>query len=141
MVLNDVFMAAAIGWLFSQAIKFVLNLIRGRDRKFWNFMWASGFPSTHSALTISTSVYVGLKFGTAHPLFGLTLILTFIVIYDRIKINQVYAVIRSVYPDLNERAREKGIDLEETFGHRLIEVAAGILVGILAGLVSHALMG
>ena len=137
MFLNDIFMASAVGWFFSQMIKLASNLLKKRDKVFWNFVWASGFPSTHSALTTSTSIYILLKFGLSDPLFGLSLILTFIVIYDRLKINQVYRIIRSVYPDLDDKALEKGIHLNETFGHKIIEVAAGILIGVLSGFLTY----
>ena len=141
MFFNDIFIASAVGWFFSQMTKLLSNLLKRREKVFWNFVWASGFPSTHSALTTSTSVYILFKFGLADPLFGLSLILTFIVIYDRLKINQVYRIIRSVYPNLDDRALEKGIHLNETFGHRFIEVVAGILIGIFSGFLTFWLYG
>ena len=131
---NKALIAGLIAWALAQVIKIPLDYLRTRQ---WN--WAllfttGGMPSSHSALVTSTTLAIGLYYGFEHPTFALGVVITMIVTYDAAgvrhqagihaqRINVIFEELLRGHP-INEK------DLREVLGHTPLEVAGGILLGL-----------
>ena len=74
-----------IVFFLSQTLKFVARLIKNKDHldssAFWVYMWASGAPSTHSAVLVSSLYLLYLKVGLSE-VFAFCLFVVVLVIYN-----------------------------------------------------------
>ena len=132
---NKAFIAGLIAWSLAQVIKIPLDFFRTRR---WN--WAllfttGGMPSSHSSLMTATTLAIGLYHGFDHPAFALGVAITMIVTYDAAgvrhqagihaqRINVLFDELLHGHP-INQR------DLREVIGHTPLEVAGGILLGLI----------
>ena len=130
---NPVLVITIPTWLLAETIKFVVRRQSDPKAKFGH---PGGMPSGHATLTGSAATVIGLESGIESPLFGLAVVLVAIVIHDAVRlrwsvgeqaarINELAAVGKSTLPPLMVWR-----------GHRIREVAVGIVFG---GLVSAAL--
>jgi acid phosphatase family membrane protein YuiD len=115
-------------------IKIPLYYIQTRK---WN--WAllfttGGMPSSHSALMTATTVAVGLYYGLDHPTFALGIAVTMIVTYDAAGVRQQAGIhaqrINIIFEELMRGHPINENDLREVLGHTPLEVAGGILLGL-----------
>jgi uncharacterized protein len=126
--------APFLGWFSAQGIKFLLSL--RRDGVQWSDAFASGgMPSSHTAMTATLAILVGLKQGFETPLFAATLLFTMIVMYDAMGVRRSTGENTKAIQFL---ARHTKTSLKEPVhlakGHRPTEVAGGFLVGVVAAL-------
>jgi acid phosphatase family membrane protein YuiD len=68
-------------------------------------------------------------------LFGLGMLFSFIVIYDRSRLYAIYRQFQLKYPWLKNDVRSDPI-LKDLVGHRISEILAGVLIGLGAGVVA-----
>jgi hypothetical protein len=100
----------------------------------------AGMPSGHSAFTISLVTIIALTQGIDSPLFALSLAFAIIVINDALRLRQYIsqqgAVINILIKDLNDDQflDEKYPLLKERIGHTKLEVMAGMILGMIIGL-------
>lgn len=127
-------------WLVSQLIKFAINLVRGQTDLRYLFA-AGGMPSAHAAVVCSLAMIALLDQGFASPIFGVTVILAAIVMYDSFGVRRSSGeqarVLNRLMRDLQGSGalRSEGYQsLREIFGHKPHEVVAGAVLGILGGL-------
>ena len=121
-----------LAWIMAGGIKFLINSIKAKKLAF-GMIGYGGLPSNHSAIVSSMAALIALKKGISDPVFGVAITLAFIVLLDAHSLrNQVgkHAV------TINILASElKGYQvLRERMGHSLIEIAAGVLVGIIVAI-------
>lgn len=139
-MMNTVIVAAAISWIAAQITKVMFGLMKyGRDDKsriLWRVIWAGGMPSAHSAMISSTTLTILLSSGTESSLFGLSLVVSCIVIYDRSRMYSIYNTFQGKYPFLKEAVRKDPV-LKDLVGHSLPEVLVGILIGLGTGLLTY----
>ena len=131
---NRVLIIALTSWGLAQVIKIPLDYFRtGR----WN--WAlllsvGGMPSSHSALLTSSAHAIGLYYGFDNPLFALSVAVTMVVTYDAAGIRRQAGVhaqrINVIFDELLRGHPVKQKDLREVLGHTPLEVAGGILFGL-----------
>jgi uncharacterized protein len=119
---NKALIAGLIAWLLAQVIKIPLDFFRTRR---WN--WAllfttGGMPSSHSSLMTATTLAIGLYDGFDHPVFALGVAITMIVTYDAAGVRHQAGIHAQ---RINQR------DLREVIGHTPLEVAGGILLGLI----------
>jgi len=94
-----------------------------------------GMPSSHSALIVSATHAIGLYVGWDSPLFALALALTMVITYDAagirrqagIQAHKINLMVKELFT--GHPISEK--DLREVLGHSPLEVAGGILLGII----------
>jgi len=115
-------------WFVAGVTKFTVNSCRARQLAF-GLVGYGGLPSNHSAIVTSMAALIALKEGIDSAAFGVAVTLAFIVILDanslRMQIGkQAAAINRLAGPVTN------GTPLRERMGHTRIEVAAGVIVGI-----------
>lgn len=118
-----------LAWLAAGCSKFAINSLKTGKPAF-GLIGYGGLPSNHSAIVSAMAALIAFKQGLDQPAFGVALTLAFIVMLDanslRLQVGRHAAAINSL-------ARESFVHrpLRERMGHTRIEIAAGILVGIL----------
>ncbi len=136
LIILSPFIAAFI----AQVIKMILvkrNKIKIKDLLKLSY---AGMPSGHSAFVSSLVTIIALSKGLASPFFALALAFAVIVINDALKLRQFLgrqgAVINSLIKDLKEDQflDQKYPLLKERIGHTIIEVSAGILLGVVVAI-------
>ena len=126
----------------AQILKF---FIASNNKKFGfkNIFDYSGMPSGHAALVISLSTILLLEEGWQSSVFGISLVLAFVVIRDAIGMRQYLGrhgkVLNILIKDLKE---DKFVDykyphLLEKIGHTPAEIAFGALIGFLTSVIGY----
>lgn len=69
-------------WFFIQLFKVIWDLVETKKFNFKRIMGAGGMPSSHSAVVTSLTTLIGKNEGFESPIFALSLIFAFIVMYD-----------------------------------------------------------
>lgn len=115
--------------LFCQLLKFIIESVKNKKIIFKRFIKGSGgIPSSHTTLITSITLLIGLDNKFQGGLFGLALVMLYIVCYDAMGIrNEVEKHSRL----LNKIAQE---NFEEEVGHNSIEVFIGLIFGIVSTL-------
>lgn len=126
-----------IAWLVAGSLKFIINSIKARQLAF-GLVGYGGLPSNHSAIVSSMAALIGMKAGIEQPAFGVAVTLAFIVMLDANSLRRqvgkhAEAINRIAARDTAHTA------LRERMGHTRIEIAAGIIVGILVAAVVTAI--
>ncbi len=131
---NRVLIAGLLAWALAQIIKIPLDFFRTRR---WN--WAllfttGGMPSSHSALMTATTHAIGLYYGFASPMFALAVAITMVVVYDAANVRRQAGIhaqrINIIFDELLRGHPINEKDLREVLGHTPLEVAGGILFGL-----------
>jgi acid phosphatase family membrane protein YuiD len=122
-----------IAWLTAGGLKFVINSFVAKKPAF-GLIGYGGLPSNHSAIVSSMTTLLALKEGLNHPAFGVALTLAFIVILDAASLRKQ---IGKQAAALNRLAKTANLtsELRERVGHTLIEIIAGVAVGIVVATV------
>jgi acid phosphatase family membrane protein YuiD len=124
-----------IAWLVAGSLKFAINSLRAGKLAF-GLIGYGGLPSNHSAIVSSMAALIALKEGIQHPAFGVAVALAFIVLLDA---NSLRRQIGKQAKAINQLTREantaQALPLRERIGHTKLELAAGIVVGVLVAYV------
>jgi len=120
--------APLFAWLVAGSLKFLINSLRVRSLA-WGEIGLGRWPSTHTTIVSTMAFLIGLREGFTTPSFGIALTLALIVIIDALDLGnrieqQVVALNRLGKPVPDWKP------LRERIGHRLHEVVAGILTGL-----------
>jgi acid phosphatase family membrane protein YuiD len=120
-------------WLVAGCAKFAINTIKARRFAF-DLIGYGGLPSNHSSIVSSAAAIVAFNEGLQEPALVVALALAFIVILDASSLRQKVGKHAKAINALN---KDNSVPvLRERMGHTRIEIAAGIITGILsAGLV------
>lgn len=130
--------AGFLGWFMASVLKLPFYYFLNRRWK-WSLAWGTGgMPSSHSALITSTTLAIGLFQGFDDPVFALAVAISMIVIYDAAGVRRqagfhaerINMIIKEIFAG---RPVEEE-DLKVMLGHSPIEVAGGIMVGVLCAL-------
>jgi len=124
-----------VAWLVAGSLKFAINSLRAGKLAF-GLIGYGGLPSNHSAIVSSMAALIAFKEGIQHPAFGVAIALAFIVLLDA---NSLRRQIGKQAQAINQLAREantaQASPLRERIGHTKLELAAGIVVGVLVAYV------
>lgn len=140
---NDILWTALGGWLAAQVIKVILVFITSRKLDFRRLTGSGGMPSSHSAITMSLTMSIGFVHGFDSALFAVSMILTFVVMYDasgvRRSAGQQAAILNKLVEDWgNGKFYNTDKKLKELLGHTPLEVIAGAILGILIAVIRYA---
>lgn len=126
-------------WFFIQLFKVIWDLITTKQFNFKRIMGAGGMPSSHSAVVTSIATLIGKYEGITTPIFALSVVFAFVVMYDAAGIRRAAGkqarLLNKIVntPGLtNLQVQEK---LVEVLGHTPKQVIVGALIGILAGII------
>jgi acid phosphatase family membrane protein YuiD len=132
---NKALVAGLIAWSLAQIIKIPLDFFRTRRWNWALFFTTGGMPSSHSSLMTATTLAVGLYYGFDNPVFALGVAITMIVTYDAAGVRQQAGIhakrINVLFEELLHGHPINQRDLREVIGHTPLEVAGGILLGLI----------
>ncbi|MBV6394804.1 MAG: hypothetical protein HFACDABA_00374 [Anaerolineales bacterium] len=137
---NHVLIGALAGWLIAQGLKAPIEYLATRKWRWSAMLSAGGMPSSHSALMVSTTLGVGLHVGFDVPEFAIAVAITMIVVYDAAGVRRQAGMhaerINVLFDELMRGHMWSEKDLREVIGHSPLEVAGGILLGLIVGVVN-----
>ena len=133
---NYALIIPACTWVVAQLIKMIIALAKG-DGLDWSYMVSSGgMPSAHSAVVSALATSVALIEGVGSTLFGISVVLALIVMYDstgvRQSVSQQSIVLNRIVGELKLRQPliKLEADLRELVGHTPFQVIIGSALGI-----------
>jgi len=137
LLMNKPFNAALLSWFVAQSLKALLLTVKQKKFRFDLYSLPGGFPSSHSATVSGLAASIGLIYGFDSPFFAIAIILAFFMIYDAKVIRGAAGKQAQSLNRIIEMFNEEGEDMDklrEVLGHSILEIAGGILIGILAAL-------
>lgn len=128
-----------LAWLVAGVMKFVINSIKARQLAF-GLIGYGGLPSNHSAIVSSMAALIALKEGIEHPAFGVAVTLAFIVMLDASSLRRQVGK-HAVAINTLAATSQSHLPLRERMGHTPVEIAAGVLVGVVVAAVVSFVLG
>ena len=126
-------------WLGIQTFKVIYDLVTTKKFNFKRIMGAGGMPSSHSAVVTGLATLVGKYEGVNTPIFAISLILAFVVMYDACGVRRAAGKQATLLNKLIETPGLSGVQvsekLVEVLGHTPIQVFVGALIGFVAGII------
>ena len=96
-------------------------------------------PSSHSAVVVALTTMIGKDVGIQSPLFGVSLIFSFVVMYDAAGIRRAAGKQAKLLNKIVETPGLTGVQvsekLVEVLGHTPFQVLVGALIGLIVGLI------
>ncbi len=132
---NKVLLIALTSWLIAQILKMPLDYLSTHRWDWSKLLDAGGMPSSHSALIVSATLGIGLFYGFDDPLFALGVVITMIVTYDAAGVRRQAGMhaerINVLFEELLHGHIWDEEELREVIGHTPLEVAGGIVLGLI----------
>ncbi|MBQ8201391.1 MAG: divergent PAP2 family protein [Clostridia bacterium] len=136
---NRVVWCCFTAWFVAQAIKIPTYYLVEKKLDFSRFFGSGGMPSSHTALVVALMIMVGATEGFDSSHFAMAMAFASIVMYDATGVRRETGLQAQI---LNEILRKVFVDgqpisddeLKELIGHTKIEVAGGVIVGLLTAL-------
>jgi acid phosphatase family membrane protein YuiD len=129
--------AAVFGWLIAQLLKTLLTLQKERKINLGHLVASGGMPSSHSALVTGLATAVARVNGLNSALFALAAVFAGVVMYDaagvRLAVSRQARILNIMLDDVFHERGLREERLRELIGHTPIQVIAGALIGIVAG--------
>ena len=126
-------------WFGIQLFKLIYNLVKTKKFNFKRILGAGGMPSSHSAVVTSLATLIGKYEGVGTPIFALSFIVAFVVMYDACGVRRAAGKQAALLNKLVETPGLTGVQvsekLVEVLGHTPVQVIVGALIGIVAGLI------
>ena len=126
-------------WFGIQTFKVIYDLVTTHKFNFKRIMGAGGMPSSHSAVVVGLATLIGKDVGVGSPLFAVSLILAFVVMYDAAGIRRAAGKQAAMLNKIIETPGLSGMQvsekLVEVLGHTPTQVIVGALIGLIAGLI------
>ena len=127
-------------WFGIQLFKLIYDLITTKKFNFKRIMGAGGMPSSHSAVVAGLATLIGKYEGVSSPIFALSFIVAFIVMYDACGVRRAAGKQAELLNKLVETPGLTGIQvserLVEVLGHTPVQVFVGALIGVVVGLIA-----
>ncbi len=127
-------------WFGIQLFKLIYDLVTTKKFNFKRIMGAGGMPSSHSAVVTGLATLVGKYEGVNTPIFAISLILAFVVMYDACGVRRAAGKQATLLNKLIETPGLSGVQvsekLVEVLGHTPIQVFVGALIGFIAGIIA-----
>ena len=136
---NHVLITMLTAWLLAQIIKIPLDYLYTRRWNWALLLSVGGMPSSHSALLTSATLAVGLYHGFDNPLFAIGVAITMVVTYDAAGVRRQAGIhaqrINVLFDELLRGHPVDQNELREVLGYTPLEVAGGVLFGIVVATV------
>jgi acid phosphatase family membrane protein YuiD len=126
-------------WFGIQLFKVISDLIITKKFNFKRIMGAGGMPSSHSAVVAGLTSMIGKNIGVDTPMFALSLIFAFIVMYDACGVRRAAGRQAAILNKIVQTPGLTGVQvsekLVEVLGHTPVQVFVGALIGIGIGII------
>ena len=126
-------------WFGIQLFKVIYDLVTTHKFNFKRILGAGGMPSSHSAVVVGLATLIGKDVGVGSPMFALSLVLAFVVMYDAAGVRRAAGKQAKL---LNKIVQTPGLTnvevtekLQEVLGHTPIQVFVGALIGFIVGMI------
>ena len=124
-------------WLGIQLFKVIWDLVTTKKFNFKRILGAGGMPSSHAAVVTSLATLIGKNEGVDTPLFAISIIFAFVVIYDAAGVRRAAGkqakLLNKIIETPGLKMGEVQEKLVEVLGHTPIQVIVGAIIGIVAG--------
>lgn len=143
---------AFVAWLIAQVLKFILFAIHEKEIRIERLFGNGGMPSSHSSTVVALTIAIYRTVGYSSPLFALAFIFAIVVMTDamgvRLETGKQAKVINDFiesipkdpatglpifYDFKNWKFTVPEKELKEFIGHTPLEVLAGIIIGVIVG--------
>ncbi|MCI9017080.1 MAG: divergent PAP2 family protein [Clostridia bacterium] len=126
-------------WFGIQTFKVIYDLVTTKKFNFKRIMGAGGMPSSHSAVVTSLATLIGKYEGINTPIFALSVIFAFVVMYDATGIRRAAGKQAKLLNKIIETPGLSSIQVQEklveVLGHTPVQVLVGAAIGIIVGLI------
>ena len=121
-------------WFFIQLFKLIYDLVTTKKFNFKRILGAGGMPSSHSAVVTALATMIGKSQGVDSPMFGLSIIFAFVVMYDAAGVRRAAGKQAKLLNKIVNTPGLTGVEvtekLQEVLGHTPIQVfVVGLIVG------------
>lgn len=123
------------GWIAAQLLKFIFTL-RKDGITFHDAIQSGGMPSSHSAFMSSLATAIGISQGISSATFAITVAITAIIVYDATGVRRTTGEQTDALQQLAKKTNSKLIYIHDARGHTPVEVAAGLAVGMVTGILT-----
>lgn len=138
-ITNKYIILPFILWFGIQLFKLIYDLITTKKFNFKRILGAGGMPSSHSAVVASIATLIGKYQGVDSPIFALSLVVAFVVMYDACGIRRAAGkqarLLNKIIETPGLTKIEVSEKLQEVLGHTPTQVFVGALIGIVAGVI------
>ena len=126
-------------WFGIQLFKLIYDLVTTKKFNFKRIMQAGGMPSSHSAVVVALTTMIAKAEGINSPVFGVSLIFSFVVMYDAAGVRRAAGKQAKLLNKIVETPGLSGVEvserLVEVLGHTPIQVLVGAIIGVAVGLI------
>ena len=126
-------------WFGIQLFKLLYDIVKEKRFNFKRIMQAGGMPSSHSAVVVVLTIMIAKAEGLTSPVFGVSLIFSFIVMYDVAGVRRAAGKQAKLLNKIVETPGLSGVEvserLVEVLGHTPVQVIVGALIGLVVGLI------
>ena len=135
--MNNIIIASVCAWALAQFVKVLIGLIRKRQIDLRYFVSSGGMPSAHSATVSALATGVAMVEGIGSVVFGISVILAVIVMYDAAGVRQSVGrqsiILNRIIAELRDRRpiAELEHNLRVFIGHTPFQVIVGSAMGII----------
>ncbi len=140
---NPFLITAVSSWLIAQVLKTIIHAIINKKIDWKRLFGDGGMPSGHSATVTSLAVVSALAYGTASFEFAVSAVLAIVVCHDAMGVRretgkqaEVLNELIDVYEDMTSKTLTD-IELKKFVGHSPVQVAAGIILGVVNAFVMY----
>ena len=127
-------------WFGIQLFKLIYDLVTTKKFNFKRILGAGGMPSSHSAVVAGITTLIGKYEGVNTPLFALSLVVAFVVMYDACGVRRAAGKQAAMLNKIIETPGLTGMQVSEkvveVLGHTPFQVLVGALIGIVVGLIA-----
>ena len=141
---NRVLLSAATGWFAAQFIKTIVHGLLEGEWKLERLVGSGGMPSSHAATVCALVTAVAYNFGPGSFEFTISFLLAIIVLHDargvRLETGKQAEILNEIVKYLRMEEGHTTLpekELKELVGHTPIQVGAGMVIGIVAGMLIH----
>ena len=126
-------------WFLVQVFKLIVEVFNAKGRKinFRRILGSGGMPSSHTACITSLATSIGIAEGFGSPVFALSVVFCFIVMYDAAGVRRAAGKQAAVLNKIIESDEDINVQekLVELIGHTPFQVVVGAIVGIVIGII------
>ena len=127
-------------WFCVQTFKVLHDLVIQKKFNFKRIMGAGGMPSSHTAIVVSLETLIGKYEGVDTAIFALSLIFSFVVMYDAAGVRRAAGKQAKLLNKIVETPGLSSVQVQEklveVLGHTPIQVIVGAIIGVIVGIIA-----
>lgn len=137
-MVNKILLISVSSWAIAQVLKLLISAAVYHKFDLNYLFTGGGMPSSHSALVCSCAVSTAFDTGLSSPVFAVSAVAAFIVMYDaanvRLETGKQARVLNQLMRGWGEgRPEVFEAELKELIGHTPLQVAVGAVLGVAVG--------